>query len=340
MSISIKDIAKRARVSPSTVSRALKNHPRISQQRRAMIHRLASEMGYIPSEVARSLVAQRSATIGVTIADFADPFYADMIRGLEDAASAQGYQVLLSSHYKNPQRELEVVRSFHEKRLDGIVIPFSSLADVYQGRDSGFFIPIVMVNRPNYRMSVSTNRYRGAEMLMEYLISLGHRRIAYVEGLDSEGNAERLKAYYSVLQRNNILLDPSLIFPGSETLAGGFRAAQLIHQLQRLPTAIFAFNDLTAIGVMKGLSQLGHCVPKDISVAGYDDLDIAAHYQPALTTVKQPRYQLGKRAFELLLNVIHGKSIIQETLEPELIVRESATLPRNELGGNAWLEEV
>lgn len=324
MSVSIKDIAVKAKVSPSTVSRALKDHPRIGLETRVAIQKLAKTMGYVPNEAARRLVEQRSLSIGVTIHDLTDLFHTEITKGIEEAATKHGYQILMSSHHKDAQQELQMIQSFHEKRMDGIIVTFSSAYQSYLN-NSNFFIPIVVINRPNYPISVSTDRVKGARVLMEHLIELGHKRIAYIRGpeIEEEGNTDRFKAYQAVLKEHALPFDPKLIIPGGDTTECGLKAVPQILELSERPTAIFAFNDPVAIGVIHALRQHGYEVPNDFSVAGYDDLEMAKYYHPTLTTVKQPRYELGYHAFKLLLSCMQGKKTSREIIEPELMVRES-----------------
>lgn len=330
--ISIKDIAREAGVSPSTVSRALNDHPGISTATKVHIQDLAKEMGYVPSVAARSLVVQRTATIGVAITDLLDPYYARLMSGIEDAAAAHNYQVILSSYYRDPKRELEIVLDFHRRRMDGIIITGSEIEETYADPDHKFFMPIVLVNRPGYRYSVSVDRFLGAQKVVEHLIELGHRRIAHItEGIRYHAKSKRLSGYRAALEKHNITMDETLIIPGDGNISGGIRAVPRLLALPEPPTAIFCFNDMTAIGAINALRQRGYEVPYDLSVAGYDDLEMAAYYDPALTTVRQPTYRIGKNTFSLLLNLINGKRQTDpELINPELIIRASTAPPPGE----------
>ncbi len=325
MPVSIKDIAKEAGVSPSTVSRALNDHPHIRDETKAYIQDLAQAMGYVPSVLARGLVAQRTASIGVAITDLADPYYARLLLGIEDAATARGYQVVLSSYYRDPSRELAIVNDFHMRRVDGIIITGSETEESYSSTERKFFMPIVLVNRPNYPCSVSVDRFLGAQKIVEHLIELGHRRIAHIsEGAKFRDKSRRYKGYLAALQKHCLEQDDDLIVNGDGGISGGIQAVPQLLNLSAPPTAIFCFNDMTAIGAINALRQRGYKVPGDISVAGYDDLEMAAYYYPALTTVRQQTYQLGKRAVKMLLRLInHEDDVVPEVVEPELIVGQS-----------------
>lgn len=325
MPVSIKDIAKEAGVSPSTVSRALNDHPQISSGTKAYIQKLAKKMGYVPSIPARSLVSRRTATIGVAITDLADPYYARLMLGIEDGAKAHQYQVVLSSYYRNPTREMEIVRDFHMRRMDGIIITGSEVEEAYLAANGKFFMPVVLVNRPNYPLSVSVDRFLGAQIVVEHLLNLGHRRIAHItEGATFRKKSRRLKGYLAALTRHNLEIDERLIVDGDGGIRGGIESVPLLLSLPRPPTAIFCFNDMTAIGAITALRQHGCEVPRDISVVGYDDLEMAAYYHPPLTTVRQRTYQLGIQAVEMLLKLINGeKQPAPVMLKPELIIRQS-----------------
>lgn len=327
MPVSIKDIAKKAGVSPSTVSRALNNHPRISTKTKVYIRDLAEAMGYVPSAAARNLVAKRSATIGIAIADLLDPYYTRQISGLEDAAAAHNYQVMLSSFYRDAERELAIIHDFHQRRIAGIIVTGSEANQAYLSADNKnkFFRPIVLINRPEYPFSVSVNGAKGTKKVVEHLIQLGHCRIAYVTwGSEHVDSLNRLRGYRAALREHNILVDERLIVAGDGGVTGGIKAVAYLFALPQLPTAIFAFNDMTAIGVINALHQRGYEVPRDFSVAGYDDLEMAAYYHPPLTTIRQPTYRLGQRAVIMLLKLINGERDIRpEVLEPEFVPRTS-----------------
>jgi LacI family transcriptional regulator/LacI family repressor for deo operon, udp, cdd, tsx, nupC, and nupG len=325
MSISIKDIAQLAGVSPSTVSRALHDHPRISQETKTRIRQLARELGYTPSLPARSLVTRHTATIGMVITTASDPFLAGLVQGVEETAERNGYSVFLSSSYRNAERELEVVRSLQERRASGIIITGSQIDDDYLEMSDLFPLPIVLINCRTYPYSVYSDKLSGARQAIEYLVQLGHRRIAFIGGPPSRRSRfERFNGYRQVLEEKGVPLDDSLVLEGEGTLASGVKAAEQMLAMSRPPTASFCFNDLTAIGLIRGLQQAEANVPRDYSVVGFDDLEMASYYCPPLTTVHQPTHHLGQRAINMLLELIQGEpNIRSERLPAELVIRES-----------------
>jgi len=323
--LSIKDIARVAKVSPSTVSRALNADPRISEETAARIHHLAREMGYTPSLAARSLVMQQTNTIGIVISCISDLFVGDLVIGVEQAARSHGYSVFVISSYRDAERELEAVQSLHERRTTGIIVTGSKIDEGYLQMRKRFSQPVVLINCPGYPYSISTDNLAGTRQAVEYLTHLGHHRIAYIANHQSyQTNLDRFAGYQAVLAQRGIPVDEQLIVEGDGTMSGGQWAAQQLLALPRFPTAIFCFNDLMAIGALCVLNQADIRVPADCSVIGFDDLELATYCCPPLTTVRQPRDQLGQRAMHMLQELIQGRSEVQaEILPAELVVRET-----------------
>lgn len=324
--VSIKDIAKTAGVSPSTVSRALHHHPRISEERAKEVRELARQMGYSPSVPARSLVTRDTATIGMVITHVSDPFLGRLVRGVEETAQANGYSVFLSSSYRNADLERNVIRDFYERRVTGIIVTGSQIDAGYLQLRKRYPLPIVLVNFRNYPHSIATDNLSGARQAIEHLVQLGHRRIAYVSNRHSfRTDLEREEGYKAILTKYGIPIEESLLVQGDGTLEGGLRAVKRLLALPLPPTAVFCFNDVTAMGVMRGLNAAGREVPRDCSVIGFDDLALAAYYCPPLTTVRQPGYRLGQRAMHMLLQLIQGREDVgAEVLPAELVVRETS----------------
>ncbi|MGD9146159.1 MAG: LacI family DNA-binding transcriptional regulator, partial [Anaerolineae bacterium] len=226
-SVSIKDIAKAAGVSPSTVSRALHHHPRISEETATRIQELAQKMGYSPSLPARSLVTRHTATIGLVITYASDPFLGRLVIGVEEAAQAQGYSVFLRSSYRDANLERAVIRDFYERRVTGIIVTGSQIDAGYLQLVERFPVPVVLINCPDYPFSVSADNQKGAGQAAEHLVELGHRRIAYVANPDSCGtDLDRLTGYKMVLREQGLPFDERLVAEGDGTLQGGVRAIQ------------------------------------------------------------------------------------------------------------------
>jgi DNA-binding LacI/PurR family transcriptional regulator len=283
-------------------------------------------MGYTPSLPARSLVTRDTATIGLVITHASDPFVGRLVTGVEEEALSNGYSVFLSSSYRNADREREVVRSFYERRATGIIVTGSQIDAGYLQLRKRFPLPIVLVNFPGYPHSVSTDNESGARQAVEYLIQLQHRRIAYVANHRSyRTDLARQAGYKAMLSKHGIPIKKALIVEGDGMLAGGVQAMKQLLALSPPPTAVFCFNDLTAMGVLHALDQAGLRVPHDCSVIGFDNLELSAFYCPPLTTVHQPAFRLGKCAMHMLQALIQGKKDVRsEILSTELVVRGTA----------------
>lgn len=327
MPITIKDIAKAAGVSHTTVSRALKGHAAISPQTTARIQALAEEMGYTPSAVAQSLLSQRTQTIGMIITTTADPFPVNIVGGVEEVAQAAGYSVFLSSSHNNPRQEMAVVETFHRRRVDAIIVSSSRLGSVYRSELDQIQIPIVLVNNQEegeYLHSVAVDDVQGARLAVEHLLQLGHRRIGYVGAVNRpKSNRRRIVGYQAALEAAGIPIDPSLVVAPVEETDVDQGKKGVDYLLDANATAIFCYNDLTAIGALMECRRRNIAVPQQLSVMGFDDIEIATYVTPPLTTIHQPRSRLGKLAMQMVLDLLDGKSVQDKVLNCNLVTRQS-----------------
>jgi DNA-binding LacI/PurR family transcriptional regulator len=330
---SIKDIARLANVSHSTVSRALRHNPMINVETAERIRRIAQDAGYRPSAAARSLVTNRTATIGVVVTNIGDPFAAEVVKGIEDAANEHEYSVLLANSNAEPPRELHAVRSFEERRVDGIIVTSSRVGALYAAALSETRIPIVLLNNQHpseFLFSVLIDNAAASREAVRYLLGLGHVRIAYIgdrQGYQSD--ADRLLGYRSALEQAGVASRPEYIVRGDGKPEGGALAAAALIDLPEPPTAVFCYNDMTALGALGVLRARGWRVPGDISLVGFDDLFVASYTDPPLTTIRQPMIDMGRKAVETLMLLIGGSRDAASTVVPgELIVRKSAAPPR------------
>ena len=328
MSISIYDIAKKAKVSPSTVSRALQDHPRIGAETKKRIRELAKEMDYVPSTVARSLIANQTWTIGMVLATIDDPFMGRVVEGVEHVAIEAGFNVFLSTSQNDRQREIAVIDTLQQRRVDGIIVIASHLFNQYPQYFDRSKVPIVFINEQKPGKSihfVTVDDLHGARVAVEHLIALGHRRIGYMGVTNRpKSNRYRLKGYQKALQAAGIALDPALVFTShtvEEHISRG--EASLEPLLTAGGTAVFCYNDITAIGLLSACYKRGLAVPGDLSVVGFDDIDIAAYTMPPLTTIRQPRFELGQRAMHMMLDLLDGKQPENQILPGELVVRQT-----------------
>jgi DNA-binding LacI/PurR family transcriptional regulator len=332
MAVSIKDIARAAGVSHSTVSRALADSPLVKEETKQRICKLAQEMGYSPSAIARGLVTKRTRTIGLVVTTIADPFVAEVVRGVEEPALDRGYNIVLCNSNAQPQRELAAVSALHEKRVDGIIVSASRVGDLYLPMLVETGVPIVLVNNEHsgrYVYSVVTDDEAGGRLATEYLLDLGHNRIGYISGPDmSSTNVNRLRGYKRALEARGLIPDPRWIVPGNGDAQGGEEGMARLLSLPVPPSAVFCYNDMTAIGALLAARRLGWVVPDQVSVIGYDDISFAAYTNPALTTMEQRKYEMGSLAMRMMLDLLDGVSSVEKVLLPaRLIVRESCAPP-------------
>lgn len=325
---SIKDIARLARVSHPTVSRALQNSPLVNAQTAAKIRKIADEAGYRASAVARGLVTRRTRTIGLVVTTVDDPFAGEVTCGIEQAANDHGYAVFLASSNADAERERKVVQALAERRVDGIIVTSSRVGALYLPLLEELNVPIMLVNDQypgEFVHSVMIGNVEGARAAVEHLIGLGHRRIAYVgDRLGYQSDAERLAGYKDALKRGGIEWRAALVKEGDGRPEAAIEAVDELLALSAPPTAICCYNDMTALGAMRAIRARGLRVPEDVSVTGFDDLFFAAYLQPGLTTVRQPMRRMGQLALENLLKLMSGEeSVAQSRVEAQLIVRTS-----------------
>jgi DNA-binding LacI/PurR family transcriptional regulator len=331
---SIKDIARLARVSHSTVSRALHGSPLISRDTTERIRRIAQESGYRPSAAARSLVTSRTAAVGVVVTSISDPFAAEVLRGIEDAANDLGYSVFLANSDADAEREMKVVCSFEERRVDGILVTSSRVGSMYAEVLSSTHLPIVLLNNQHpgdFLHSVMIDNPSAASQATRHLLGLGHREIAYLgDRFGGQTDTERFDGYRSALELSGIAPNPAYIVSGDGKAEGGAQAVGRLLDLDRPPSAIFCYNDMTVLGALSTIRARGLAVPRDISLVGFDDLFFAAYLDPPLTTVRQPMRAMGRLAMETLCQLLAGSAMDHNIKVPgELIVRKS-TAPPNE----------
>jgi DNA-binding LacI/PurR family transcriptional regulator len=310
MRVSIKDIARAAGVSHSTVSRALSDSPLVSDETKAHIQRLAREMGYSPNSLARSLVTRQTHTVGVVVTTIADPFVAQVVQGIEATAHDHGYTVILSSSGAMPEREIAAVEMLRSKRVDAVIVTSSRIGALYLEHLERIGVPIVLINNHNeqsgrYTFTVTVDNYHGGYLATEHLTQLGHRRIAYVTApADHSSDYDRRCGYREALIAAGIQSDPALIILGNGRADGGERALEAMLALDPLPSGVFCYNDMTAIGLIHAAHQRGLLVPRDLAVVGFDDIPFASYFYPPLTTIAQPKIEMGQLAMQMALSLI------------------------------------
>lgn len=331
--VGIVDIAREAGCSINTVSRALNDMPGVSAGAKARVLAAAERLHYTPSRVARSLLASSTKTLGLVVTDCTNPFYARAIRAVEDFAFARDYSVILCNSGEDYQREMRAIRMLLESRVDGILItpvqgPYEHIAELLDRR-----IPFVLVGRRFEMLDtpyVTSDNVGGARTAVSHLLSLGHRVVGHVTGRQEISSvAERLAGFCQALQEHGLPLDSALVVRGERDVEGGLACARQLLACRPRPTAIFAYNDLQALGVLRAARELRLRVPEELAVVGFDDIELSAFFEVPLTTVAQPTYELGRRAVEMLFQLMHDPLSAKDRqviLHPELIVRSSSAL--------------
>lgn len=326
MSVSIEDIARISGFAKSTVSASLNNKPGVSPETRERILNVALKMKYVPNELARSLSIKSTNTIGVLLRDITNPFYSQMCRAIEQITDERGYSLLLSNTAGNVDKTLRAIRMMRGKMVTGMVVDVTgdNLDVLWELKQSG--VPFVLFGtKPGFidMDSVEADDYTGAMEATEYLFKLGHTKIGFVSGgLDSFYSKRRLQGIKEAFLKNHVLFREDYVIHGAKTLAEGERIGYQLAQMADCPTAIIAYNDLVALGIIKAMHCLGKRVPEELSIIGFDNLDLMTF---PLTTVSIPSYDMGQKATELLLKRIDMPvQQNQEILLPtKLIVRGS-----------------
>lgn len=328
----MKDVARVANVSHSTVSRALHSSSLVNDETAKRIRVIARQMGYRPSAIGRSLKTRRSMTIGVVVTSVADPMLAQVVSGIEEVAIEHGYAVFLANSAADSERELKVVHSFQERRVDAIIVVSSRVGSMYMPLLDEIGVPIVLLDNQypgDFVHTISIDDFAGAAAITEYLISLRHQRIAYLGdrfGLYSDNR--RCSGYQAALRTHHIPFSAELLMQGDGSPEGGRQAMERLLALREPPTAVFCYNDLSAVGAMSAIHSKGWNIPRDISVAGFDDISTAAYLTPPLTTFRQPRRAMGRQAMQTLLDLFAGKKPATSiNVRGELVVRGSTGDP-------------
>ena len=324
----IYDVARLAGVSTATVSRALNGTGQIAPATRATIDAAVAQLGYHPNTVARSLVTKSTQTIALLLPDITNPFYAALVGGIQRRALETGHTMLLCTTESDPEREEQYLNLLRAKQVDGVLVDGLVLPPDTIARFVRNGLPIVCLDRDVDSTSVplvQVDNRLGARLATEHLLSLGHRRIAHVSGApDLRISEERVAGYREALAAAAIEPDPGLLAVGSFSEEGGYQAMRGLLEGAD-PTAVFAANDLSAIGVVSAVVESGRRVPEDISIVGFDDLRLSRYTTPPLTTIHQPALEIAERATQLLLDLAAGREVRQllHLLEPELVVRAS-----------------
>ena len=341
-SITIRDVARQAGVSESTVSRVLSGSETrisISERTRERVLQVAEELGYRPHPAARALRGKSTNLLGLIVRAVDDPFFAHLIEVISSTAKEKGYDLLLGYAESDPKEALVLSEVLDPRLCDGLFV-LGDLGGFQEDQTA-----LARMGRVHPRMAIlcrgsqllgkslmiGIDNRKGAFLALDYLAQLGHRQIAFIDGSRLGDLRERMEKYCEFMRERFGIECAEYIQSDTNSYAGGYGAMKRLLSLSSPPTAVFAADDTMAIGALKAASDMGYEIPQDVSVIGFDDIKIAAYLQPPLTTIRQPIERMGERAVELLLEMVRENSVPDPLphllMEPELIIRDSCAPP-------------
>jgi LacI family transcriptional regulator len=334
MPITLKDIARETGFSVTTVSRALNDYDDVAAETKARIKQVAAELGYYPSATARQLQKRRTDTIGFVIPTFgprfSDPYFSELLAGIGNEAADHDFDLLVSTQSPDSEEEQDTYRRLvSSRRVDGLLVVRTRVEDwrIAYLSEQGF--PFVAFGRSDLGFDfpwLDVDGASGMDQVTQHLIDQGHRRIAFLSApRDLLFVYHRMKGYRQALERNNLPFSPDLVVYGDLTQRGGHRVARQLLNLSPPPTAIVVCNDLMALGAFKAAHERNLIIGRDIAICGFDDIPLAEHAHPPLTTVRQPIYQIGTNICRMLIRLVRRQELKGRhlLLKPELVVRES-----------------
>ena len=331
------DVADLAGVSRASVSYVLSGDDsrrrRVSEATQQRVWDAAQRLGYQPNVLARGLRAGNSHSIGLLIPDMDNPYYLSIVQGAEEEALTRGYDLTVANAALDPERERRCLRSVLQRRLDGLIV-LPTYEDVFTEEIARRAIgssTLVFVGRWEGLDSVEPNTWCGAEALVQYILGLGHRRIGIIDGVAVRGGArDRVLTYLAAIHKAGLSIAPELVRHVGPNMNDGYEATLALLDLPEPPTAILAINDLLAIGALRGIQERGLRVPQDISIAGFDNIQISAYLYPPLTTVDMHGHEIGRRAAQLVFERLCCRAVAskQEQVRSDLLIRAStASVP-------------
>lgn len=327
------DVAAEAGVSRALVSLVMRGSPKVSEQRRRAVLRAAEELGYQPHAMARSLASRTSNIVGVLVSDLRNAFFADVVEGMDATAQQAGLELILNTGCRNASRERTALDSLQSFRPGGIIL-LSPVLPAAAIRETARHYPVVLVSRSSVVPGIDTvndDGETGAGLAVDHLVSLGHRRIVHFDGGAAFTATPRRRGYLAAMRRHG--LEP-LVVPSEHTDAAGMAAVRTLLNLfspNDFPTALLCGNDFNAVGAMSALAEAGLRVPQDVSLVGYDNSSLAALHHISLTTVDQPRFEIGRLAMAALIERLRDErsAPVRMRVPPSLVVRATTAPPRS-----------
>lgn len=333
--VTISDVAQKAGVSKSTVSHVINNTRFVESDTQKRVLIAINELNYRPSGIARSLVSQRTRTAGLLISDVGNPFYHEVIMGVEEIALANGYSIFLCNTSYDLERGMRLIHSLIDRSVDGVMFMSSRMSlemveEVVKNQIQAVVLDWEKSQVEDLAATITINFKPGIQQAVAHLVGLGHQNIAYVSGPLNYWTARaRRDAFLEALEECGVDPEAALIIEGNLQIDGGQKAFSRLVQASPCPSAVVTANDLTALGVLWAARNAGFAIPQDLSVIGLDDIDLASKVTPPLTTIALPRFEIGKRAMQLLLDTIdHPATVVrQQEVGTWLVVRESTAQP-------------
>ncbi|MDD3456443.1 LacI family DNA-binding transcriptional regulator [Sphaerochaeta sp.] len=332
MASNIYDVAKAAKVSISTVSRVINNPDVVSSNTRDRVKQAMDTLNFVPNSLARSLTSKTTQTIGVVVADITNPYYAELLRSIQDAGNEIGYSIISCNSHEDMERERRIINTFLEKQVDMIMLVGGrGSGDEFNKHvyDLAKQVPVILCNEylsGENLYCVVCDKAEGTHMAVKHLLSLGHTRIAFINGgAVYKPSLDKMKGYRKGLREAGLPIRPEYIQYGDYHLESGSDCVAKLLSLKEPPTAIITSNDLMALGAIKAIQALGRQVPKDISIIGFDDIYLNNYITPALTSVRQKLEELGRRSVSLIPLIMEGKAPAKTIIHPELILRQTCS---------------
>ena len=332
--VTIKDVAKKAGVSISTVSRVINDSKPVTDEIKQKVLDVIAETGYVPNPLARSLVTKKSRLIGVIVPEVSDSFVSEILNGIEEIAKMYDYDILLSNTYSDKEQELKSINLLRAKQVEGIVMMSWLVNEEQINFINKSQLPAVYISKTARGFdvySVSISNTKATYDMTKYLIEKGHKKIAYImtSRETTVMEKERYIGYENAMNEANLKIYDELVKSGDTEFEGGYKCMKEILDSNNIPDAVFVTGDESAIGAINAIFDAGYKVPEDISVAGFNDVKLASIYRPKLTTVHQPLYDMGAVAIRMVIKMINGDNLEEKKVElPYKIVERESVIEK------------